>query len=321
MSEKEPVKVAKKRKTDMSLLIYGFVLILLTTGLFFGSKWVYQIFFSAPPQVVVYPDTQEGQTEEKLDKMINVLVLGVDDGDSEAEAEEPKRTDAMLLVSFNPEQQRVSILSIPRDTRVILPGHKDPEKINSAYAYGGVMTAKQTVANFLGVPVTHYALADWQAFKSLVDLIGGVDILVEHDMQYDDPYANLHIDLKAGFQHLNGEQAGQYVRYRSDELGDIGRAQRQQKFFKAAAAQLFSLSGVMKIPAMVRTVVKYVKTDMSTMMILRAVNSVKFFGENGIRTGTIYGAFMDDETGSYWNVTEEDVVKSLRELDIASSKY
>ena len=156
--------------------------------------------------------------------------MGIDDGDSEAAESEPKRTDAMMLASFDPEGNEVALVSMPRDTMVQIPGHKGYDKINAAYAYGGVMLAKQTVANLLRVPIHYYVLVDWRAFKESIDLIGGVDLYVDKDMYYEDPYADLVIDIKHGYQHLNGELAGQYVRFRKDELGDIGRVQRQQKF-------------------------------------------------------------------------------------------
>ena len=120
--------------------------------------------------------------DQKLNERINVLLLGIDDGDSEAAESEPKRTDAIILLSFDPQNNKVAVLSIPRDTMVVLPGHKDPEKINAAFAYGGVVMAKQTVANLLRVPIHYYALANWRGFIDVVNLIGGVDIYVDKDM-------------------------------------------------------------------------------------------------------------------------------------------
>ena len=325
----------KKSKIHWGRLIaFIIAVILIALIFFFGTVFVVRYFIQDRDVAVVYPRskivTQAGENggagdsgekiESVADERINVLVMGSDYGDSEAEKDEPKRTDAMMLLSFDPEKERVSVLSIPRDTMVILPGHKLPEKINAAYAFGGVMMAKQTVANLLGVPITHYALADWQAFTKVVDLIGGVDLLVEHDMKYDDPYADLHIDLKQGFQHLNGQQAGQYVRYRSDELGDIGRAQRQQKFLRAAMEQMFSVSNVTKIPSLISTVCNYVETDMNIMTMLRAVNSVKITSKERIKSSTLGGDFVEENDISYWKTDEAAIRKALQDLEIPSSK-
>ena len=208
------------------------------------------------------------------------------------------------------------MLSISRDTKVILPGHKDPDKINAAFAYGGAVMAKQTVANLLRVPIHYYCLADWRGFIDVVNLIGGVDIYVDKDMYYEDPYANLVIDIKHGYQHMDGETAGKYVRFRKDELGDIGRVQRQQKFLKAAAEQMFSVQNVTKISSLLATLDKYIQTDLNTLTMLKAANSFKFFGDDKMRSCMLYGKFDDQSGISYWYADEEAVNKSLEELGI-----
>ena len=222
---------------SVALLFLLCLLGALCTAVFWSSVWVYDTFIN-PPQANVAAADDKIRDDAKLNERINILLLGIDDGDSEAAETEPKRTDAIILLSFDPANNKVSVLSIPRDTKVILPGHKDPEKINAAYAYGGAVMAKQTVANLLRVPIHYYALANWQGFIDIVNLIGGVDIYVDKDMYYEDPYADLVIDIKHGYQHMDGVTAGKYVRFRKDELGDIGRVQRQQKFLKAAAEQI-----------------------------------------------------------------------------------
>ena len=331
----QKTEMKKKNKIHWGrLLAFIIAVILVALIFFFGTIFVVRHFVQKEDVGVVYPRSKvvtltdeqgnvldSGEKIETVeDERINVLVMGSDYGDSEAEKDDPKRTDAMMLLSFDPQDKKVSVLSIPRDTMVILPGHKLPEKINAAYAFGGVMMAKQTVANLLGVPITHYALADWQAFTKVVDLMGGVDLLVEHDMKYDDPYADLHIDLKKGFQHLNGKQAGQYVRYRSDELGDIGRAQRQQKFLRAAMDQVFSVANITKIPSLISMVCDNVETDMNVMTMLKALNSIKLIDKERVKTGTLGGDFVEENDISYWKTDEAAIRKALKDLEIPSSK-
>ncbi|MDO4935989.1 MAG: LCP family protein [Phascolarctobacterium sp.] len=331
----QKTEMKKKSKIHWGrLIIFIVAVILVALIFFFGTIFVVRQFVQNEDVGVVYPRSkvvtltdEQGnildsgeKIESVADERINVLVMGSDYGDSEAEKDDPKRTDAMMLLSFDPQNKKVSVLSIPRDTMVILPGHKLPEKINAAYAFGGVMMAKQTVANLLGVPITHYALADWQAFTKVVDLMGGVDLLVEHDMKYDDPYADLHIDLKKGFQHLNGKQAGQYVRYRSDELGDIGRAQRQQKFLRAAMDQVFSVANITKIPSLISMVCDNVETDMNVMTMLKALNSIKLIDKERVKTGTLGGDFVEENDISYCKTDEAAIRKALKDLEIPSSK-
>ena len=310
----------KRKKVRWFRLIAVLVLLAaMLAGLFWGTVWIYNTFIN-PPQAKVAVADEDMKKDEKLNERINILLLGIDDGDSEAAATEPKRTDAMILLSVDPKENKVSVLSLPRDTKVVLPGHSSSQKINSAYTFGGVVMAKQTVANLLNVPIHYYALANWKGFIDVVDLIGGVDLYVDRDMHYEDPYANLVIDIKHGFQHMNGETAGKYVRFRSDELGDIGRVQRQQKFLKAAAEQMFSVQNISKIGTLLRTLDKYVETDLNTMTMLKAANSFKIFGDDKIRSCMLYGEFDDKSGVSYWATNEANVRKSLDELGIPYRK-
>ena len=293
------------------------VLAVLLTSVFWGSVWVYTNIIHAPEKKVVAADPAI-EKDEKLNKRINVLLLGIDDGDSEADDSEPKRTDAMIVASFDPEAHKISLLSLPRDTMVILPGHTQYEKLNSAYTYGGIAMAKQTIANLLRIPIHYYALANWQGFIEIINLIGGVDLYVDKDMHYEDPYANLKIDIKHGYQHLDGERSGQYVRFRSDELGDIGRVQRQQKFLKALGLQMFSIENITKIPKLLSTAKQYIETDMDTVTMLKAARSFNIMSDNNIRSGMLYGNFYDSPSSgiSYWRSNRADIEKSLNEVDI-----
>ena len=301
----------------LGVLVAGLLMALL---LFWGTVWIMTTYFCSPP-AQADPDSQDPLvTDTRINENINVLLLGVDDGDSEAAADEPKRADAMMLVSINPETNNIAVVSIPRDTKVLLPGHSTPEKINAAYGYGGTLTAKQVVSQLLQVPVHYYALADWRGFIEVIDLLGGVDIYVEKDMYYTDPYANLVIDIKQGYQHFDGETAGKYVRFRSDELGDIGRVQRQQHFMKALAGEVLTFTNLGKMSSLVATVDKHLETDLDTMTMLKILNSIKLFGEESVKSCVLYGEF-DDSTGiSYWATNKYYVQKTLDELGIPYHK-
>lgn len=318
-----PHRVRKKVRWGRVVLCLVIVAAL-AWGIFKGTVLLYGLLHPAAQQMGQGEKPAGAKTElgqkmagsERLNQRINVLLLGIDDGDSEAAESEPKRTDAILLLSFDPKGDQVGILSIPRDTRVVLPGHRDPSKINSAYTFGGVIMAKQTVEQLLEVPVHYYALANWQGFIDVVDQIGGVDLYVENDMHYEDPYADLVIDIKKGSQHMDGKLAGKYVRFRSDELGDIGRVQRQQKFLKAAAKQLVSVQNLTNIGSLLATLEKYVETDLDTLTMLKAANSFKLFGDSTVKSCMLYGRFDDSSGISYWAVDRESVRKSLDELGI-----
>lgn len=327
-NEKEPRREGdgyhrhpKRRLRWGRVFVLLIVLAVLLTTVFWGAVWVYNNVIHAPETKTVAADEGIGK-DETLNKRINVLLLGIDDGDSEAAATEPKRTDAMIVASFDPEEHKISLISLPRDTMVQLPGHNSFEKLNSAYTYGGVAMAKQSIANLLRIPIHYYALLNWQGFIDVIDLVGGVDLYVDKDMHYEDPYANLKINIKHGYQHLDGERSGQYVRFRTDELGDIGRVQRQQKFLKALGLQMFSVDNIAKIPKILATLKDHVETDMDTVTLLKAARSFNILSENHIRSGMLYGNFYDSPRSgiSYWRTTRAEVEKSLTEVDIPFRK-
>jgi LCP family protein required for cell wall assembly len=147
----------------------------------------------------VGPAASSDQTAEAtLSKRVNILVLGIDYGDNEVSGS-PKRSDTLIVASVDPVAGTVSVLSIPRDTRVAIPGRSGYDKIAHAYAYGGPQLSARTVEAFLGIPINYYVTLDWQGFISVVDILGGVDMYVEQDMNSEDLTAVYSIHLKKGF--------------------------------------------------------------------------------------------------------------------------
>ncbi|NCD09290.1 MAG: LytR family transcriptional regulator [Negativicutes bacterium] len=286
-------------------------------GCFFLGEWLYGIF--SPPKVPIVAADEDMTSDETLNKRLNVLILGIDDGDNEFK-DAPKRTDVMLLASFDPVKNDVAILSLPRDTRVKIPGNQGLDKINHAYAYGGVPLAKKTVANLLMVPIHHYVLLNWQGFIDVIDIIGGIDYYVENDMDYEDPYADLSIHIEHGFQHMDGKKAGEYIRFRNDEMGDIGRVQRQQRFLKALASEMFSIGNVVKVPTLINSVEKHLQTDMDFLTMVKAANSFKVFGGEKVRAQMLYGDFQTIDGVSYWVTSQDKTEQTLKELNIPFKK-
>lgn len=286
-------------------------------GCFFLGEWLYGIF--SPPKVPIVAADEDMTSDETLNKRLNVLILGIDDGDNEFK-DAPKRTDVMLLASFDPVKNDVAILSLPRDTRVKIPGNQGLDKINHAYAYGGVPLAKKTVANLLMVPIHYYVLLNWQGFIEVIDTIGGIDYYVENDMDYEDPYADLSIHIEHGFQHMDGKKAGEYIRFRNDEMGDIGRVQRQQRFLKALASEMFSIGNVVKVPTLINSVEKHLQTDMDFLTMVKAANSFKVFGGEKVRAQMLYGDFQTINGVSYWVTSQDKTEQTLKELNIPFKK-
>jgi len=249
---------------------------------------------------------------------INVLLVGIDDGEIGDPKNSPHRSDSMLLAGVHKGTGAVSLLSIPRDTRVAIPGHSSNDKFGHSYAYGGIDLTKATVEDFLKIPVHYYVVADWQGFIRVVDALGGVDLNVDADMDYEDPYANLKIHLKKGFQHLNGQQAGEYVRFRHDEMGDIGRVARQQKFLKALAAQAIRPGNLVRLPQIIGILGQSVQTNMTLGSFREIFIALPALKSNQIQSDMIPGNFANIGGLSYWAPDMEETKKVVERLFIAS---
>ena len=230
---------------------------------------------------------------EKLAGRTNILVLGVDQREGDA-----GRSDTMFVVMYDPKNEQVSLLSVPRDTRVKIPGH-GWEKINHSFAYGGYKLAQRAAEDLLGIRVEHHIMIDFTGFQRIVDAMGGIDINVEKRMSYEDPYDNLVIDLQPGMQHMDGRTAIQYVRYR-DEEGDIGRIKRQQHFMQAVQEKLTSPAIVTRLPNLIKEATALMQTDMSPTEMVELGRAMQKASKQGLKTDTVPGtpAYIDEV--SYW---------------------
>jgi LCP family protein required for cell wall assembly len=248
---------------------------------------------------------------------INILLVGIDDGELADPKNSPHRSDSALLLGVHKGTGAVSLLSIPRDTRVAIPGHSSNDKFGHSFAYGGIDLTIATLQEFLKVPVHYYVVADWQGFIRVVDALGGVDLNVEADMNYEDPYANLKIHLKKGFQHLNGQQAGQYVRFRHDEMGDIGRVARQQKFLKALATQAIRPGNILRLPHIMGILGESVQTNMTMWTFKEVFVAIPSLKSNKIQSDMIPGNFANIGGVSYWAPDQAETRKVVERLFVA----
>jgi LCP family protein required for cell wall assembly len=147
------------------------------------------------------------------------------------------RTDTLIAATFDPESLRVYLLSVPRDTRATIPGH-GTTKINGAHAWGGQPLTTRTTENLLGVRFPYYIEITERGLVRLIDAVGGVNIHIDKDLNYDDNWDGLHIHLQKGYRRLGGKAAVEFARFRHDALGDIGRIKRQQEVMNALLDEL-----------------------------------------------------------------------------------
>lgn len=192
---------------------------------------------------------------------VNILLLGIDSRGGEFE--EP-RSDTIMLVSIDPLTEKANLFSILRDTYVEIPGF-GMNRMNAAYAFGRSELAMQTVNSLLDIPIHYYVSIDFEGFIQLVDAIGGIQFEVEKDMKYTDPtdLPEYNIDLKQGFQHLDGNKALQYVRFRYDRLSDFTRTERQRNLLQTVADKMLSFASLIRLPSTLDKIEPYIKTNMT----------------------------------------------------------
>jgi polyisoprenyl-teichoic acid--peptidoglycan teichoic acid transferase len=236
---------------------------------------------------------------------VNILVMGIDrvpEASSDSKDVFSGRSDTMILLRIDPITDSVSLLSIPRDTQVEIPG-VGITKINDANVRGGATLAAKTVSSVLnGAPVDRYVRVSTDAFRELVDLIGGVEVYVPKRMEYEDKTQKLKIDLAPGQQTLNGSQAEQFARFRNDDLGDIGRVQRQQALLKALRQKLVSPAIIPRIPSLLQAMQKYIDTNLSPEELLALVGAGRKLSEGNFKMVMLPGRFStpSEFAASYW---------------------
>lgn len=258
------------KKAVTTFLLFFFILSTI------GSAGFY--FYLKPDIEQKIKQTKEEQTFENLDvsnykERVNVLLLGVDSLET-AKAQTGKRTDTIMILSVDPITKTGFILSIPRDSYVKIHGQDKYTKINHAHSYGGTELALSTIKDFIKIPIHHYVKVDYKALFKVIDDLGGVEFDVPIDMNYTDTHAEppLNINLKAGFQKLNGEQAMGLLRFRKDYPDrDYGRIRTQQAFIETVLKKFASPSSIPKIPKHIETVYEFVETDMSVQDILSLI--------------------------------------------------
>lgn len=244
----------------------------------------------------------------------NILLLGVDSNGADSDLWVGTRTDTIILLNIDPRTKTVNAISIPRDSKVFLPKGMGVQKINAAHAIGGVEMTVKTVEDTLGVHVDKYIMFHDDAVRAIVGALGGVDIYVEKNMRYNDYAGNLHINFQKGNHHLTEKDAVEYLRFRHDALGDIGRTQRQQWFLRGLLADLKKPETIAKLPKIISVAHKYVKTDMSVYEMSQYASLAKSFDMDNIEIAMLPGAPNKHGYISYWILDPEktqDVVDRL----------
>ncbi|MES5843937.1 MULTISPECIES: LytR family transcriptional regulator [unclassified Bacillus cereus group] len=247
-------KELKKKILFWFLGIIGFLIIA-------GGAYAYYVYSNVSNTLDAVHKPLDRDKSEKRDKKVDVadnkpisiLLMGVDQ-----RADETGRSDSMMLFTLNPQKKSMKITSIPRDSYTEIVGKDKKDKINHAYAFGGIDMAVKTVENFLDVPVDHYIEVNMAGFKDVVDAVGGVDVNNDLAFKYEGS------QFAKGNIHLNGTEALRYSRMRyEDPRGDFGRQMRQRQVIQAVIKKGASVSSLASYGDVLKAIEKNVKTSLT----------------------------------------------------------
>ncbi|MBE9177508.1 LCP family protein [Oculatella sp. LEGE 06141] len=273
----------------------------------------------------------------QLTRPVNILVLGIKviSADLEEPPDEVRDlgyhalvnsfeglSDTMLLLRFDPQSKHLAVLSIPRDTRTWVDG-VGTTKLNEANVYGGpALTATATSELLDGVSIDRYIRINVQGVEKLIDALGGVKVYVPQDMKYTDESQHLYIDLKEGEQQLNGDQAMQFLRFRYDQNGDIGRVQRQQMLMRSLLEQALNPATIARAPQILSVIQSNVDTNLSVEELLALVGFASQTNRSNVQMLMVPGDFSSPSEFelSYWLPNHDRISEMMnRYFDIGTT--
>lgn len=258
----ERKKVKRKRRLRTSFIIF---LIIFLSVVGFAVYLTMQTYQAASDSYNDLGGREKSNLRDQAvsisDDPVSVLLMGVEDYSSGGEN---GRTDTLMVATFNPKDEKLKLLSIPRDTLVDIAGRGTQDKITHAHVYGGKQMTIETVENFLDIPIDYYAAVNFETFKNIVDILGGITVDVPFDFyQNSDDRIAEKLRFYEGEMELDGRYALAYARMRKqDPRGDIGRNERQQEVVTAIIKESLSLGTITKIDDLAKEFGKNVETNM-----------------------------------------------------------
>lgn len=250
-------------------------------------------------------------------KKENILLMGVDgecDLKKRPNCSQNGRSDTLILFNIDTKTNTINAISIPRDSKVYIAGSNDITKINHAFAYGGPILTVNTIEDTFGIKIHHYIAVNYKVLKEIVDAVGGVDIYVEKDMHYRDRAGGLNIHFNQGNTILDGDRAEEFLRFRHDAMGDIGRIGRQQAFITGLMKKLQSPAIIPKIPDLVKVVQANILTDMNLYQLSEMAAYMQGANLSDMQITTLPGAPSQRGSISYWILDPPEVQKIIDRL-------
>jgi LCP family protein required for cell wall assembly len=236
------------------------------------------------------------QKSVALKNPMTILLIGEDSGASKnAESGTTSgtaslsRSDALILMFLDPPRSKVSLVSIPNNCQVSISG-AGTGPINEAGSKGGALLVQQTLEALTNSKINHYLTINYDGFKGIVDMIGGIEVEVPSKMYYTDKKGNYITGFEPGRQILDGEKALLYVRYWDGATGEEGRIKRQQEFIKLLAQKAYRPGNIVDLVKLYNAFKQYTKTDLSMVEILQMAKFLqKIKPDQGLDTYTLPG--------------------------------
>lgn len=256
--------------------------------------------------------------EETKESEKTFLLIGVD-----TRGEQKSRSDAIILAKYFPEQEKLKLASIMRDSYVKIPGKSGYNKINAAYYYGGRELLKKTIQENFDVKVDHVAVIDFQGFVKMVDLLAPEGVAVNVDQEIID---DMSIQASVGKNVLHGEEILKYVRFRHDDESDFGRVERQQEVMvqlkTAFINQISSFEGMAALPSIIEQGLSYLDTDIGLKTIMEMGPKAVFHTPDTVETlrVPVEGSFKDEIYPQSGAVLEMDCTENKKALQEFFSK-
>lgn len=312
-----------RRKKIVKRLLIFFTFLFVIIGSYFAYAF-YHTYLAASQSY----NEIEGREKSNLrdttvnisDDPISILLMGLE-GYSSGDTVE--RTDTLILATFNPKDQTMKLLSIPRDTLVEIPGREGYDKINHAYAFGEKELTIETLEGFLDIPIDYYTTVNFKGFKNIIDEIGGVTVDVPFDFwELSDRPGAPKLYFTEGKMKLDGEEALAYARMRQrDPRGDFGRNERQRQIVVSTLESLVSPSNLFKIDDISKVIGKNVETNVKMSEGLNFSKKYKNFNSSKIETLGLEGEDTYINNVYYYEINEEsleevkDVLKDHLEIN------
>lgn len=275
------------------------------TGCFFV---VYQSLHSASKDMHSPLDRdvsakRDGQVSLEEKDPFSVLLLGIDEREGDA-----GRSDTMIVLTVNPDKQKTTLLSIPRDTYAEIVGYGDKNKINHAYAYGGVKMAMETVEQMLNIPIDYYIKVNMEGFEDIIDVMAGVKVtnsLAFESGGYQFPVGDLV---------LNGKQALSYTRMRQDDPdGDFGRQERQREIIQSILHQGSSLSTILNTGDILQSLGENIKTNLTFNQLIDIQNDYRQAADQ-IQQLSLEAGTNKYINGVYFYVIPEETIAAVQKV-------